>query len=267
MFIQSFGDWFPGHSDTIQRAALFSSNTVVLAGEIFRTIPRSIPNCARAFCSYAGVIGISYDLRNFQKVKFDFTLAFQHQDDLIYTVTKVALQAIDIFLLLSSFSISVMALSGLPAAPDLYYRAVMPLVSLTLYPLIAFDFIDFFENRSLLKQLEELPLSDQQQLCQDFLHLLDHKGDASPLARRLLRQLNSYRLDSIREEGVTIENLKNNLNASVNLNVYSLALKVYGYTCLWFNGKYPGSLTQATTAWSSSALFTSYFLYDKYFAS
>lgn len=257
------GGWVKENADLLDQGALLAWNTLILASEIFQSIPRVVPRCARTFCSFAGVISIHFQFRDLWKFQKDLRLATEHLDwsAIFYTAAKVAVKALDIFLTLGSFFITSSSLAGYPALAAPYYRTVMPAAIASWFALIAFDLIDNLQNTALLKEMKSLKKSQRGKLVQEF-----QGSFTSPLSRRLLRQLDYYRLEDLVQKGITFEALFNNLKTTIALNQADISLKIFGYICLGVNKRYPETKIQALTGWSSSMLYAYRLLYSKYLA-
>lgn len=257
--------WLKDNADMLDQGMLLSSNTAILASELFRSIPLAVSRVAKTAKSFTGVLSIPFQMRDLWKVEADFTLAARHWDwsGLLYTTVKVALKATEIFLTLGYFTVYSLSLAGFPGLAPVYFNAVTPIAVASWFTLIAFDIIDHFQNQTLLHELEEIV--DKQEIAAAFEAMVQGKCEVDhPLARRLLRQFDSYRLDSLTKEGISFTTLHENLKTSILLNNANILLKIFGYICLGINKMYPETLIQALTEWSASLLYTAKLAYSKY---
>ena len=255
------GGWIKENADVLDQGSLLVCNTLIVASEIFPSIPRVVPRCARTLCSFGGVISIHFQFRDLWKFQKDLRLAAEHLEwrAIIYTAAKVAVKGVDIFLTLGSFFITSASLAGYPALAAPYYRIVMPAATASWFSLIAFDLIDNIQNEALLKEMQALKKGQKSKLAQDF------KGSfTSPLSRQLLRQLDYYRLEDLMQKEITFEILLNHLKTTIALNEADISLKIFGYFCLGINKRFPETKIQALTAWSSSVLYSYKLAYRKY---
>lgn len=256
--------WLKQNADMLDQGMLLCSNTVILASQLIRSIPAPVMRAAKTIRCFPGVISINFQFRDLWKVERDFTLAAEKWDwpGLLYSAVRVALKAVDIFLTLGSFAIYAL----LPGLTPAYYSAVTPVAITSWFTLIAFDLIDHYQNHALLKEMESIKEEAKKvEIAQAFNAMVNRQPYHNiPLARKLLRQLDSYRLERLKKEGVTFEALYKNLTTSVIVNNADLLLKVYFYICLGVNKMFPETLVQALSEWSASLLFTAKLAYAKY---
>lgn len=250
--------WFKQNADMLDQGLLFASNTAILAAAFFRATPCLIPRCAKSYIGFAGLVSIEFQYRDLNKLHNDLSTALQHEEwqSALYTAAKTAVKAIDIFLTIGSCFVSAFSLAGYSSAA--YYRAAIPVATLSWFSLIAFDVIDHYQNKALLRELDQMEAFQQEALCRSYA------AAATPLARRLRRQFDTYRLNCVQAGGATFQSLRGNIKAAVNLSRADLALVLYGYFCLGVNRRYPETTVQALTAWSASALYTRKLIYRKY---
>lgn len=284
------------HTDVISSMGILAITTCLLASKIFDQTPKFLPRMAMLVYHYAGIIWLNVQVRDLVKSVKDASRAVQFFDvpAMVETAAKVFVKGSNIILTCVIFAGSVVSAFVFPQASLAIALSIRSFSLSCLCINVASDIRDYFANEALLKRLEKIEASADGTLligkvmvC--FLEIV--KDIRSPskvsgewkeewaLADRLVRQLDSYTVETFRESLQKDRKEKNPLvdvlklfygvkDGLLSTQAYTkanLSLTTLGYISMGICRAFPESLVEMLARWSMSVLYTDEFIQRKFF--
>lgn len=286
------------HTDVISSMGILAITTCLLASKIFERAPKFLPRVAMLVYNYAGIIWLNVQVRDLVKSIKDASRAIKSFDvpAMVETAAKVFVKGSNIILTCVIFAGSVASALVFPQASLAIALSIRSFSLSCLCVNVLSDIRDYFANESLLKRLEKVEAHEDGSLligkimvC--FLEIVkDLPGSSKAsqqwkeewkLADRLVRQLDSYTVETFRESLQKDRKEKNPLVDSLKLfygvkdgllstQAYTkanLSLTTLGYISMGICRAFPDSLVEMLARWSMSVLYTDEFIQRKFFQS
>ncbi|HEV8051448.1 MAG TPA: hypothetical protein VGP47_03060, partial [Parachlamydiaceae bacterium] len=204
------------HTDVISSMGILGITTCLLASKIFEATPKFLPRVARLVYNYAGIIWLNVQMRDLQKSIKDASRVGLSLDipAMVETAAKVFVKGANIILTCVLFAGSVISAVALPEASLAIALSIRSFSLSCLFINVASDVRDYFANEALLKRLEKMEadpdgslLIGKVMVC--FLEIIKNLETPSKvsvewkeewsLADKLVRQLDSYTVETFRE--------------------------------------------------------------------
>ncbi len=253
------------HSDVVQSALILSLNTTILISKIWLAIPRAIPRSAFAYLNYVGILSLPVQWSDIKKCAEDTSLAFSSRDKkaVFLTATKVAVKAINAFLTTAMFSAALISLVGFHPLSLAIYATLRPLAASALFTGIGLEASDFYENNSLLKELDSSVVKAGA-VAREFF------TKQGPFGVRIRRRLEAYKLDEFQEK-MSLKTPGNQVFASITKSLLekqestaqNLHLVAFNYFAIGVCRLYPDTLIQSALMTGISAYYTRKLIIEK----
>jgi hypothetical protein len=295
-------DFYVAHSPFFESAGYLVVNTALLASKIFDRFPVVITYAAKGYLNFSGLLWMGTHVQDWTKNVRDlrFALHYRNYPTALLTAARCCVKALNIFLTLSSTAAFVLTVSGFPLISAQIYAVIAPLGMIGWLSSVSGAFIDYAENRKMLKQLDALEQradADQrvQAFVQDFIAFsfqsvfkpMEYPDDLeTPLAMKMVRQMEYYHLHSLKADlqkkglvstalGKTLISDKDKswevfrcitggikkTQQSTKGNILLIAL---GYVSWGLGRAFPDTIVQYGTYWGMSLLYTIKLVYTRY---
>ena len=286
------------HTDVISSMGILAITTGLLASKIFEQTPKFLPRLAMLVYNYAGIIWLNVQVRDLVKSVKDASRTIQSFDipAMVETAAKVFVKGSNIILTCVIFAGSVASALVFPQASLAIALSIRSFSLSCLCINVVSDIRDYFANEDLLKRLEQIESSPEGSVligkvmvC--FLEIVKDLKSPSKvsvewkeewaLADKLVRQLDSYTVETFRESLQKDRKEKNPLVDALKLfygvkdgllstQAYTkanLSLTSLGYISMGICRAFPDSLIEMLARWSMSVLYTDEFIQRKFFQS
>lgn len=284
------------HTDVISSMGILAITTCLLASKIFEKTPKFLPCMVRLVYNYAAIIWLNVQVRDLVKSIKDASRAVQAIDvpAIVETAAKVFVKGSNIILTCVLFGGAVVSAFIYPHASLVIALSIRSFSLSCLCVNVLSDIRDYFANEDLLKRLEKIEASPdgsaligKVMVC--FLEIVKDLKTPSEvssewkdewiLADRLVRQLDSYTVETFRESLQRDRKEKNPLVDALKLfygvkdgllstQAYTkanLSLTTLGYISMGICRAFPESLIEMVARWSMSVLYTDEFIQRKFF--
>lgn len=283
------------HTDIISNLGILAITTCLLASKIFEKTPKILPRLAMIVYNYAGIIWLNVQVRDLIKSGKDLSRAIELKDAMgvVETAAKVFVKSVNVILTCVFFAGSVVSAFIFPQASLMIALSIRSFSLACLAVNVASDIRDYFANQTLLKRLEKMEADPNGSLvvCKVMACFLEIVKEVKPseqsygwkeeryLADRLVRQLDTYTLETFKEslaedrkeKNILADTLKlfhgviDGMQCNQGVTKANLSLTALGYVSMGICKAFPDSLTEMATRWSMSVLYTDEFIQRKFF--
>lgn len=259
--------FFKNNSDLLGSCSILALNIALFVSKIFKNI--FVANLAYTILNFTGLFYFPHGVRDLLKDGKDLFYAITLKDHraILLTVVKVIIVAIDAALLLVNCGAALLMLLGFPEISALIYLVTRPIAILSLVTSMALGVANIFLNEDLLKRIKEKTPEERRSLALDVRSLsIGKSASPKPFAASILRQLDPYALEKMRQEEkgeALYKMMKSALRVNQTIAHMQSMREMLGYVALFLIKLFPNTLFESSCLLGSSLFYTGELVYEK----